>query len=137
VRLNTRGRQGLSRSETRNLSQKVSLASDARASLHQPMLKVLLPHEIAKTCYLIVALLYRAVGRLPLQPIWENEIDPVDEPEEYPDIVLTPEECRAVGLPPDPEWEERQKREGEGLRDLLFLGGPTGGCPNSGHNGRL
>jgi len=81
--------------------------------------KVLVPCEIAETCLLIKALLYRAVGRLPLQSIAENEIDQPDEEPDEPDIVLTPEECGSVGLPQDPEWEERQKREGERLRDQL------------------
>jgi hypothetical protein len=76
-------------------------------------MKILLPHEVAKACFLIEALLYRAVGRLPLAPISADEDDadmPIDDT-----VVLTPEECTFGGLPPDPEWEENETGEGERL----------------------
>jgi hypothetical protein len=78
------------------------------------MVKILLPHEIAKTCFLFDALLYRAVGRIPLASDSEDEFD-------APDLILTPEECRVGGLPPDPEWEESEKGEGEQLLDAAVL----------------
>jgi hypothetical protein len=80
-------------------------------------MKILLPHEIAESCFLTDALLYRAVGRLPLKSIPEEE-DETDAPPEYPDIVLSPAECRAAGLEPDPEWEEKDKDDVERLFDL-------------------
>jgi hypothetical protein len=78
------------------------------------MVKILLPHEIAKACFLFDALLYRAVGRIPLASDSEDEFD-------APDLILTPEECRVGGLPPDPEWEESEKGEGEQLLDATVL----------------
>jgi hypothetical protein len=54
-------------------------------------MKILLVHEVSKACFLIEALLYRAVGRLPLAPISAEEDDadmPIDDT-----VVLTPEEC--------------------------------------------
>jgi hypothetical protein len=80
-------------------------------------MKILLPHEIAERCFLTDALLYRAVGRLPLKSIPEEE-DETDAPPEYPDIVLSPAESRAAGLEPDPEWEEKDKDDVERLFDL-------------------
>ena len=38
---------------------------------------------------------------------------------DYENLILTPEECRVGGLPPDPEWEESEKGEGEKLLDAL------------------
>lgn len=81
------------------------------------MVKILLPHEIAKTCFLMEALLYRAIGRLPLETISGDEVYAPD----YADLVLSPEECRVGGLQPDPEWEEREKGEGERLLDATVL----------------
>ena len=75
-------------------------------------MRILLPREIAETCFLIEALLSRAVGRLPLMPIQEE--DEIDAPAEYPDIVLTREECRTGGLEPDPEWEELRQGKATG-----------------------
>jgi len=86
------------------------------------VVKILIPHAIAKTCFLIEALLYRAVGRVPLESISEDEEDEVDAPD-YADLVLTPEECRVGGLKPDPEWEESEKGEGEKLFDAAFFAG--------------
>jgi len=84
------------------------------------VVKILLPHAIAKTCFLSEALLYRAVGRLPLASISDSD-DEVDAPGAYPEIVLSPEECRVGRLQPDPEWEEREKRDGTRLLDELVL----------------
>lgn len=79
------------------------------------MVRVLLAHEIAKTCFLIQALLYRAVARLPLQIPEDEAIDP----------VLTPEECRVAGLQPDPKWEEIEKGEDD-ERLLAVIALPSG-----------
>jgi hypothetical protein len=79
------------------------------------MIKILLAHEIAKTCFLIQALLYRAVARLPLQIPEDEAIDP----------VLTPEECRVAGLQPDPKWEEIEKGEDD-ERVLAVIALPAG-----------
>jgi hypothetical protein len=79
-------------------------------------MKILLHHEIAESCFLTDALLYRAVGRLPLKSVPEE--DETDAPPEYPNIVLTPAECRAGGLEPDPEWEEKDKDDVERQFDL-------------------
>lgn len=79
------------------------------------MVRVLLAHEIAKTCFLIQALLYRAVARLPLQIPEDEAIDP----------VLTPEECRVAGLQPDPKWEEIEKGEDD-ERLLALIALPAG-----------
>jgi hypothetical protein len=79
------------------------------------MVKVLVAHEIAKTCFLIQALLYRAVARFPLQIPEDEAIDP----------VLTPEECRVAGLQPDPKWEEIEKGEDD-ERLLAVISWPAG-----------
>jgi hypothetical protein len=81
-----------------------------------------LAHEIAETCFLIEVLLYRAVGRLPLKSTPEE--DETDALPEYPDIVLTPEECRVGGLESDSEWEESQSGEGDRLRTATLWGHP-------------
>jgi hypothetical protein len=75
------------------------------------MVRVLLAHEIAETCFLIQALLYRAVARLPLQIPEDEAIDP----------VLTPEECRVAGLQPDPKWEEIEKEDDERVLAVIAL----------------
>jgi hypothetical protein len=78
------------------------------------MVKILLAYEIAETCFLIQAMLYRAVGRLPLQ---------VSE-DEATNLVLTPQECRAGGLQPDPEWEESENGGGESLLNSTVAAPP-------------
>src|SRR5271156_423921 len=77
------------------------------------MVKILLAHEVAETCFLIQALLYRAVTRLPLQIPEDEAIDP----------VLTPEECRVAGLQPDPKWEEIEGEDKSLLRLIAFPDG--------------
>ena len=50
-------------------------------------------------------MLYRAIGRLPLEVSEDEATNP----------VLTPEECRAGGLESDPECEESENEKGERL----------------------
>jgi hypothetical protein len=65
-------------------------------------------------------LLWVALDRLPLSFITENGVDAredyeylVDEMTPYLpyDDVVANEECEAVGLPPNPEWEQRESGE--------------------------
>jgi hypothetical protein len=85
------------------------------------MVRILVAHEVAKRCFLFDALLYRAVGRIPLASVSEDE---VDAPGGYENLILTPEECRVGGLPPDPEWEESEKGEGEDLLNATVAATP-------------
>lgn len=80
------------------------------------MVTVLCPSETAERCFLSEALRYVAVGRLPLSSITEHNVD-AREDWEYsendiepfvPDGgVITTEECEAIGLKPNPFWENQ------------------------------
>jgi hypothetical protein len=92
---------------------------------------VLVPHAIAERCYLSEALLWVAVSRFPLGFIAENGVDARVEPkyieglEPYLpfDEPVNDEECKSVGLPPNPEYEAHEAGEWhqtpENIRKLL------------------
>ena len=79
-------------------------------------LTVLVPHALADRCYLSEALLWVAVTRFPLGFIAENGVDARVEPEYIEGLdsylpfeePVNDEECKSVGLPPNPEYEAHE-----------------------------
>ena len=75
---------------------------------------ILTPSNVAEDCFLDEALYWVAFLRYPVEMIYENDVDVRFDPEyndEYEakthllDDVVTSDECRRVGLPPNPSYE--------------------------------
>lgn len=76
---------------------------------------ILMPSNVAEDCFLAEALDWVAFHRYPIEMITENNVDGRFDPEyneeyeastQYFDVI-TSDECRRVGLPPNPSYESQ------------------------------
>jgi hypothetical protein len=95
------------------------------------LVTVLVPAETAERCYLSEALLYVALGRVPLSFLTEYGIDARADYEYHRDEEIKPflpsgndlteTECKAAGLKPSPGWATPETDPNEHfVRDELF-----------------